>query len=431
MFVEVLFVIVTILTSVYGTCQSLDGQSVPWWILYQQKDRPYFHQYVDSTNSHRIKEHFPEKVDSVLSRVMSSVIDEDEAEYIIYSSDLINVKDIAGKTSIPTYSKWMHGILGTASSWKSGFWILHNNLLFPALTNGVLAVPGSRAWYATTVGDSSADLFYICLTAENKGNMTEILMSIMAGNPFIYKKKLHNYDFLQPYFKEVRSLQTSFGYEMSASIFLNCMYTSRRNVSTNCLFTYAVTTGVGINVFTRPRGMIKHSSTFCYDEQTFSHFDFLKLEKSSTLKSGFTHSIFALSDKTGTTCFGQDVAANAETVAVMICTTLPKVHGSIIKSARLTQWSCRPENGKVKQNTEILNFPVIKQTPFSKPPMQNNKGEKNSETIANNADDEKNEAKFCQMYDCDINEDTENKQELVEIDPLKSPFKKNRKIANW
>lgn len=58
------------------------------------------------------------------------------------------------------------------------------------------------------------------MISENKGIMTEILMSIMAGNPFIYKKKLHNNDFLKPYFKEVRSLQTSFGYEMSASIFL-------------------------------------------------------------------------------------------------------------------------------------------------------------------------------------------------------------------
>lgn len=55
MSVGVLYVLASVLTSVYGTCQSVDGQSIPWWILYQQKDRPYFHQYVDSTNSHRIK----------------------------------------------------------------------------------------------------------------------------------------------------------------------------------------------------------------------------------------------------------------------------------------------------------------------------------------------------------------------------------------
>ncbi|CAG2215343.1 unnamed protein product [Mytilus edulis] len=162
------------------------------------------------------------KADSVLSKVMSSVIDQNEAEYIIYSSDLINVKNIAGKTSIPTYSRWMHGILGTVSSWDSGFWILHNNLLFPAIQNGILAVPGSKAWYATTVRDSSADIFYICLTADTQGNITEMLTSIMAGNPFIYKRKLRSYNFIQPYFKEVRPLQTSFGYEMSASIFLIC-----------------------------------------------------------------------------------------------------------------------------------------------------------------------------------------------------------------
>ncbi|VDI66950.1 Hypothetical predicted protein, partial [Mytilus galloprovincialis] len=363
---------------------------------------------------------------------MSSMIDKEEAEYIIYSSDLINVKDIAGKTSIPTYSKWMHGILGTTSSWNSGFWILHNNLLFPALTNGALAVPGSKAWYATTVGDISVDLFYICLTAENKGNMTEMLISIMAGNPFVYKKKLHNYDFLQQYLKNVQPLHTSFGYEMSATIFLNCMYASSRNVSTNCLFTYAVTTGVGLNIFTRPRGMIKHSSAFCYDDQSLPVFDFLKLEKSSTLKSGFTHSMFALSDKTGTTCFGQDVAANAETVAIMICATLPKVHSSMIKSARLTQWSCSQDIRQMKANTDILKFPAITQTSISNPPMGNN-GENNRETIANNADinDEKNEAKFCQMYDCHINDDTNNNQELLGNHPLKNPLMKNRKMADW
>lgn len=101
------------------------------------------------------------------------------------------------------------------------------------------------------------------------------------------------------------------------------MYASSSNVSTNCLFTYAVTTGAGIHVLTRPRGMIKHSSAFCYDELTISLFDFLSLERRSTLKSGFSHSMFALSGKTdsssdGITCFGQDVATHAETVAVMV-----------------------------------------------------------------------------------------------------------------
>lgn len=55
MFVRLLIFYAYVLASVYGTCQSVDGQRVPWWILYQQKDRPFFHQYVDSTNSHRIK----------------------------------------------------------------------------------------------------------------------------------------------------------------------------------------------------------------------------------------------------------------------------------------------------------------------------------------------------------------------------------------
>lgn len=54
------------------------------------------------------KEHYPERNDSVLSRVVASVTHNNDAEYVIYSSDLINVKDIAAKFSIPTYSKWMH-----------------------------------------------------------------------------------------------------------------------------------------------------------------------------------------------------------------------------------------------------------------------------------------------------------------------------------
>lgn len=51
----VLGVLASLLTIVNGRCQSLDGQNVPWWILYQQKERSFFHQYVDSTNSYKIK----------------------------------------------------------------------------------------------------------------------------------------------------------------------------------------------------------------------------------------------------------------------------------------------------------------------------------------------------------------------------------------
>ncbi|XP_052092456.1 uncharacterized protein LOC127728917 [Mytilus californianus] len=445
-----LVVLSSVLVSVYGLCQNVDGQSVSWWILFQQKERPYFHNYIDSTNSQRIKDHYPERNDSVLSRSVASVIHNNEAEYIIYSSDLINVKDIAAKFSIPTYSKWMHGILGTVSSWESGFWIIHNNLLFPALTNGALVVPGSKAWYATTVGDSTADVFYICLTADNKGNMTEMLKSIMAGNPFLYKKRLQNYDFLQPYLKEVRSLKTSFGYEMSAEIFLNCMHTSSNNVSTNCLFTYAVTTGVGITIFTRPRGMIKHSSAFCYDDQSISSLDFLKLEKRSPLQSGFFHSMFALSDKTdssvtGMTCFGQDIAANAETIAVMICAYLPTVYVDVIKSTRLTQWSCNNKDtkdsqtdiakiynkGQTRHRTDTLTLPDIKSQISSASPTEKDANEHKREHIhdATNDSDEKDVAKFCQMYDCD-NYNSNVESEDFNINSFNSQLLKNQKLTN-
>lgn len=104
----------------------------------------------------------------------------------------------------------------------------------------------------------------------------------------------------------------------------------------------------------------------------------------------------------------------------------------MIKSARLTQWSCSQDKRQMKANTDILKFPAITQTSISNPPMGNN-GENNRETIANNADinDEKNEAKFCQMYDCHINDDTNNNQELLGNHPLKNPLMKNRKMADW
>lgn len=106
------------------------------------------------------------------------------------------------------------------------------------------------------------------------------------------------------------------------------------------------------------------------------------------------------------------------------------MHRNIIKSARLTQWSCGRENKNLKHNTEISNRPGMQQTPLSKPPIDKNKGDIPINIIADD-DDEKNETKFCLMYDCKVNEDIQSKQEIVDIDSSKSPFMKNQKIADW
>ena len=42
-------------TSVSGFCPNLEGESVSWWILYQQKERPFFHYYVDSASTTKVK----------------------------------------------------------------------------------------------------------------------------------------------------------------------------------------------------------------------------------------------------------------------------------------------------------------------------------------------------------------------------------------
>lgn len=72
----------------------------------------------------------------------------------------------------------------------------------------------------------------------------------------------------------------------------------------------------------------------------------------------------------------------------------------------------------------------MQQTLFSKPPIEQNEVGQTSNIIADD-DDKKNETKFCQMYDCKMNEDTQNKQEMVDIDSSKSPIMKNQKIADW
>lgn len=58
----------------------------------------------------------------------------------------------------------MKGLLASDGGTEKGFWILHNNFLFPAMEDGELLLPESHFWRAVTIGSSSEDLFYICLS---------------------------------------------------------------------------------------------------------------------------------------------------------------------------------------------------------------------------------------------------------------------------
>ena len=90
-----------------------------------------------------------------------------------------------------------------------------------------------------------------------------------------------------------------------------------------CLYKYSVGEGISIKVFTRPRGMIKHSRSFCHDTGSLQPYEFGVHEKTYETGSDWTNSMFVLTDQStspaaGITCFGQDIAANTETVAIMV-----------------------------------------------------------------------------------------------------------------
>ncbi|CAG2215341.1 unnamed protein product [Mytilus edulis] len=127
--------------------------------------------------------------------------------------------------------------------------------------------------------------------------------------------------------------------------------------------------------------------------------------------------MFASSDKTDSsvtwmTCFGKDIAANAETIAVMICAHLPTVYVDAIKSTRLTQWSCHKKNsrtdiagiynkGQTKHRTDTLRNIKPKISSASPTEKTANGNDSDQLHVAIDESDEKGVAKFCQMYDCD------------------------------
>lgn len=51
------------------------------------------------------------------------------------------------------------------SSLSRGFWILHNNLFFPPFREKNFVEPGGKVWKETTIGDTTDNVFYICISA--------------------------------------------------------------------------------------------------------------------------------------------------------------------------------------------------------------------------------------------------------------------------
>lgn len=51
------------------------------------------------------------------------------------------------------------------SSLSRGFWILHNNLFFPPFSENKFVEPGGKVWKETTIGDTTDNVFYICISA--------------------------------------------------------------------------------------------------------------------------------------------------------------------------------------------------------------------------------------------------------------------------
>lgn len=326
-------------------CSDSRGNSVTWWILYQQKTTPFTHFYVDSSSKSfkTAAIHYPEKDNSVLSRAILSIT-KAESEYIIYSNDLINARTIAHDLKYPTYSKWMHGIIGTDSHWSSGMWILHNNLFFPPTKESTLTKPGSKAWYMATVGDSEADIFYICLSVAHKEEMENIFINVMAGNPFIITKHVNEQSFVNSYLTEMASEKSSAVFESAIKFAVNCMYADQSNITEHCLFKHTMNTK--ITILTRPRGLIYHSQTFCYAGQSRSMTSLMALERTALLKYELTESIFTIPDQdnkngmSSSTCFGQDIAVNRESVAIMICVHDSGLFNELSNSIQTSKWAC-------------------------------------------------------------------------------------------
>lgn len=86
----------------------------------------------------------------------------------------------------------------------------------------------------------------------------------------------------------------------------------------------------------------------------------------------------------------------------------------------------------MKHSTEHLNVHVLKQTSFLKSPVGNDEDDQNEKiTVSVEGRYGQKEAKFCQMYDCDIGGDIDKERELFDNNLLKNPLLKNSKTADW
>ncbi|XP_048732914.2 uncharacterized protein LOC125649412 [Ostrea edulis] len=341
----------------HGLCPSKNGTVVDWWIIYQQRSMPFFHFYVDSTSNSDISFHKPESPDSVLSKAADLIIDGVLPQYFLYSYDLINLMRVSKTVTFPMYSKWMQGILASDRNTENGFWILHNNFLFPAISNGKLQPPTSSSWRSVTIGDSSEDLFYVCLSLETRENLLDSVKNILAGNPFIYHKKLTDLK-LEEYFTEITEKNHPFSLLASANAYMECLTATKEAQRHRCMYQFATKNVRSIQVYTRPRGLMQGGRKFCYGHQTSALFEFSDLDDSGPTNAISSNNMFVISDEVtseryGVVCFGQDIAATSDTVAVMICGKLPGLWRTMVQASQLTNWGCPNhglgEKGDVKQ----------------------------------------------------------------------------------
>lgn len=330
-------------------CPDPDGGHVSWWILYQEKSRPFFHFYADSRNNQDIKLHFPERKESVLAKAINKILVGGLDHYIVYSNDLLNVAKVAEAMRVPSFLKWNHGIIAMDSSLSRGFWILHNNLFFPPFREKNFVEPGGKVWKETTIGDTTDNVFYICISAGNKEKIREVLTSMLAGNAYFLHSNPPNLFQSETYIKS-RNEHTLYHKAGNPLPFVNCLFNPESNQKTSCLFQFSsgVNPSGRVYVYTRPRGPIAGANSYCYSSGIKSGQELLSLSKSNLKRVNDYSSmdtVFALSndpssDAYGTTCFGQDVAAYTDIVTVMVCLKLPSLHRDLLRVSIVTKSIC-------------------------------------------------------------------------------------------
>ncbi|XP_052103066.1 uncharacterized protein LOC127736534 isoform X2 [Mytilus californianus] len=247
---------------------------------------------------------------------------------------------------------------------------------------------------------------------------------------------------MKAYLQDVRPLNSSFSLHASANLFLNCVYATRNETQQHCLFKYSVETGTEITVFTRPRGMIKRSRSFCYNAQSQHVYEFGVLEQTSSDNTGKTsNSMFVLTDNkdspaSGITCFGQDISASTETVAIMICVRLPGLYKNIIESSEVSTWTCPQQKQPTSHKTSIsrpndntVSSPLVSAGHLTSNEIQSEKTEDIEHENAEHDPREKQYTKFCDLHDCSMPNENLNIYSEVEKNIQSKPFQKSEKVS--